>query len=111
MPKGVHPNHVRGSAHHRWNSGAIVSEDGYRKIRVGVDHPLADPNGYAYEHVVIWVSAGKRRPGPGELLHHVNDDRADNRIENLELKTRSDHNAHHLAADPGRRDAITGRFA
>lgn len=39
-------NHKSGSDHHRWNTGRILNEDGYVKVRVGADHPLADQNGY-----------------------------------------------------------------
>lgn len=94
MPSGKHGNHARGSQHYRWNQH-IVSAEGYVKIRVGITHPLADPNGYAYEHLLVWVSAGNPMPAPGELLHHDNEDKQDNRIENLKLETRGDHNAHH----------------
>lgn len=97
MPRGKHGNHRRGSAHYRWNHGRIVSDDGYVKIRVGRDHPLADPNGYAYEHLIVWVSAGQPLPLSSETLHHKNEDKPDNRFSNLELKTRSVHNALHNA--------------
>lgn len=107
MPRGVHGNHVRGREHYRWNDRAIISEHGYRKVRVGVEHPLADPNGYAYEHLLVWVSAGKPRPGPGQLLHHRNEDQQDNRLDNLELLTRADHNRHH---NQGRERDALGRF-
>jgi hypothetical protein len=75
----------------------MLNEDGYVKIRVGVDHPLADPNGYAYEHLIVWASAGRDLPADDELLHHESEDRTDNRLSNLELMKRSDHNALHLA--------------
>lgn len=97
MPKGKHQNQLRGSRHPRWNHGKILSEEGYVKIRVGIGHPLADPNGYAYEHLIVWASAGRPLPGPGQILHHGNEDKQDNRLDNLELKTRPDHNAHHNA--------------
>lgn len=96
------------SEHHRWNLGRLVSRHGYVKIRVGRGHPLADPKGYAYEHLVVWCSAGRAKPGPGETLHHRNGDKSDNRLGNLELITRSAHGAMHSAQR--RRDA-SGRFA
>jgi hypothetical protein len=97
MPKGVHNGHRRGSAHPRWNHGRILSEEGYVKLRVGVGHPCADANGYAYEHDMVMVAAIGRHLEPDEVVHHRNDDKLDNRIENLELHTRAAHNALHLA--------------
>ena len=95
MPKGKHENHRRGSAHYRWSEGRIVSEHGYIRVRVGRSHPLADPNGYAYEHLMVWVSAGRPRPELGQVIHHKNEDKTDNRLENLELLSRTAHNLHH----------------
>ena len=89
----------RSSANHpRWNSNArMVTKDGYVKIRVGRDHPLADPNGYVYEHLLVWVSAGRSRPARNQLLHHKNEHRDDNRLQNLAMMPRPDHNRLHMA--------------
>jgi hypothetical protein len=95
--RGHHENHVKGSRTARWNNGRIFSSHGYVKIRVGKSHPLADPNGYAYEHLVVWVSAGNTLPKKGELLHHEDEDGANNRIENLKLKSKSKHGADHIS--------------
>lgn len=81
----------------------MISEHGYVKLRVGKDHPLADICGYAYEHSIVWAAAGRPAPMSSESIHHKDEDKTNNRIENLELKTRSDHAAHH--------DAIRGRDA
>lgn len=107
--RGRHGNHARSSRQHRWNPGGSVASNGYVKIRVGRGHPLADRNGYAYEHHVIWCAAGNPRTGPGQVLHHRNHDKTDNRLANLELKSRGQHNAEHLAEED-RRCAKTGRF-
>ena len=107
MPKGVHNNHARGSQHPRWNSERIISSEGYVKIRVGTEHPLADPNGYAYEHLVVWISAGRPAPKSDEILHHRSHDRTDNRLGNLKLLTRGEHNRLHNA-ERGRDEC--GRF-
>ena len=97
----------RSAGHGRWNNGKIVSSHGYVKTRVGKEHPLADPNGYAYEHLVVWVSAGRPKPLSGYLLHHKNEVQSDNRLENLELKRRGDHNSEHLHS---RKRTTGGRF-
>ncbi len=56
--RGKHGHHVRGSRSHRWNDGLSRHEDGYIKVSVGKAHPLADPNGYAFLHLLVWRSAG-----------------------------------------------------
>lgn len=75
----------------------MIASNGYVKVRVGRNHPLADPNGYAYEHLVIWVSSGRPKPLKGWLLHHQNEVKTDNRLENLELKEKDRHGVHHAA--------------
>lgn len=105
--RGRHHNHTRGASHPRWSEDHIISEHGYLKVRVGKDHPLADPNGYAYEHLGVWAAAGRPLPGPDELLHHRDEDKTNNRLGNLELITRSEHAAHHNA---DRRRDEQGRF-
>jgi hypothetical protein len=104
-----HRNSARASRQHRWKVGGSVASTGYVKLRVGKDHPLADSNGYAYEHLVIWCAAGNPRPPKGWLLHHHNEDKTDNRLGNLELKRRGAHNAEHLATEK-RRCLATGRL-
>ena len=108
MPRGKHGNHARGAAQHRWNDGRMVATTGYAKLRVGRGHPLADRNGFAYEHLVVWVAAGYQRPDPNQVLHHRNGNRLDNRIENLEVLSRAQHNREHLRTR--RRDPKTGRL-
>lgn len=103
MPKGIFENHAKASRQHRWKPGGKLGSTGHVKVRVGREHPLADPNGYAYEHVVVWCSAGNPRPTKKEILHHKNEDKTDNRIENLEVMSRSEHNRIHNADRP--RDA------
>ncbi len=85
----------------------MVCQEGYVKVRLGRTHPLADPNGYVYEHQLIAVAALGRQLASGEVVHHLNGDRGDNRWENLEVVTRAQHNAHHNG-ERGR-DAL-GRF-
>lgn len=90
----------------------MITAEGYVKIRVGRDHPLADPNGYAYEHLVVWCSAGRPRPVRGQLLHHENETKTDNRLGNLRLRTRLSHAAdHHTMVPDEAVRAIRERYA
>jgi len=104
--RGRHGNHASGDAHYRWNDGRMLSQEGYVKIRVGRSHPLADPNGYAYEHLLVWIAAGDTL-GDGDVLHHLNGNRQDNEWGNLQRMTRAEHNALH---NEGRKRDTGGRF-
>jgi hypothetical protein len=59
-------------------------QDGYARVRQP-DHPNAWPNGIVLEHVLVVSRYLGRALLPHENVHHKNGDRADNRLENLEL--------------------------
>jgi hypothetical protein len=112
--RGRHGNHARGDANARWNSSPRrLTGQGYVAVRVPTDHPHAwGPANlkhfkYAYEHVLVMMESLGRSLLAGETVHHKNGNRADNRLENLELMTRSAHAAEH--ADAAQRDTL-GRF-
>ncbi len=50
---------------------------------------------WAYEHRVVWWKSGRKLLGDDEILHHKNENKRDNRIENLELMSTSEYTAHH----------------
>lgn len=70
-----------------WNGGTCM-RGGYRAVLLGKDDPLrsmADIHGYALEHRVVVARALGRTLASYEHVHHINGDKTDNRIENLEL--------------------------
>ena len=58
-------------------------------------HPLASKNGLVYEHrYVMWQSIG-RMFKDDECVHHIDGDRANNNLDNLQLMTNSEHTLLH----------------
>ena len=106
--RGRHGKQPQGREHYRWNDGMLQTSRGYRLVRVGRSHPLADPNGYAPEHGLVVAAAFGLEALSGKVVHHKNRDRTDNRLENLSLLTLAQHNALHNAADDKR--GPDGRF-
>src|ERR1700690_3498728 len=73
-----------------------VRHDGYVDVWMP-DHPLARRDGYASEHRVVAWDAGLLTD-PGQVVHHLNGDKADNRIENLSPLATGEHTLHHVEA-------------
>ena len=59
------------------------------------DHPLAMSDGYVLEHRKVVHDAGIKIP-PGHLVHHKDEDKTNNALDNLEVISRRDHQRHHL---------------
>lgn len=68
-----------------WKGGRTVTPHGYVLIRVGVDHPLADCRGYAYEHRLVASAMLGRTIKPHEQVHHLDGNRRNNSPDNLEV--------------------------
>jgi hypothetical protein len=62
----------------------------YRKIKVD--------GRWIYEHRHVMAEHVGRPLATTEIVHHLNGDRYDNRLANLELTTRSEHMRHHWEA-------------
>lgn len=73
----------------------------YELIRAPEGYPGKRYRGkYAYEHIVVFWQTHGRMPKDGYLVHHQNDQKRDNRPDNLEEKTVQSHNADHNAVAP-----------
>jgi hypothetical protein len=82
----------RGEHNPAWKGGRSLHSKGYVLIRAP-DHPRQF-NGYIYEHILVWEASN----GPladGYCVHHLNGDKQDNRLENLEAMTIGEHSHLH----------------
>jgi hypothetical protein len=83
------PNRFK-EKHPRWKGGTLKEYRGY--ILVYVDnHPFSKFGNYVYEHRLVMEKHLKRYLTRKEIVHHINDIKNDNRIENLKLMTNSTH--------------------
>ena len=102
----------KGPSHPAWKGGCRVDRDGYIRTYMP-DHPWPRRGRYVLEHVRVMELHIGRRIRPGEVVHHQNGNRQDNRIVNLELQTASMHSSSHRAKDKHlqRRNPVTGQYA
>lgn len=94
-----------GKSNPNWKGGKSINSSGYVVIRIDGKKKL--------EHVHLMEKKIGRRLSRNEVVHHKNDDKTDNRLQNLELLTISAHmKLHHPKGIAFSRQArtVTCRF-
>ena len=71
-----------------FKNGRRIDSNGYVIVLVG-------PKKIEYEHRVIMENHINRKLEGNEIVHHKNGNRADNRIENLAIMGKRDHDRYH----------------
>jgi hypothetical protein len=87
---------MKGPGNNFWKGGKTTEPRGYVLVKVGVGHHLADVRGYAYEHRLVAEEKLGRRLLPGEIAHHDDENKSNNRTDNIEpVASRAHHAALH----------------
>ncbi len=96
-----------GVKHQSWKGGRHTHVSGYQMVYVPREHPLASvlplrADRYILEHRLVMAEHMGRPLTRSETVHHINGDRSDNRIENLQLRSgRHGRGQKHVCADCG----------
>lgn len=89
-----------------------VMRNGYWTVKVP-DHPGCETHGsykgWEYEHRYVMEVALGRLLESDEVVHHINGDKLDNRLENLAVMTRSEHTLLHSGMEAGARCERCGK--
>jgi HNH endonuclease len=83
----------------RWKGGRYIDDDGYVLIFKST-HPFRNKCGYVYEHRLVMEEHLGYLILPCQLVHHINRNKQDNRIENLQLIKKFEHNKYHRPFKP-----------
>lgn len=98
---------MRGELNPSWKGGTTLHHAGYRAVRTNRE---GRANGYELEHRLVWEAA--HGPiGPDVVIHHINGDKLDNRLENLMAMSHSDHRSLHDVGDQRRSHHLQERDA
>lgn len=86
---GVDCGRMTGEQHPSWKGGRVRAPGGYIGVWVDRDDAMsamADRQGYVMEHRLVMARSLGRALTKWETVHHINGDKTDNRLSNLQLR-------------------------
>lgn len=83
-----------GAKGNSWNGGLSMNKEGYIYERQK-DHHFANSTGYVFQHRLIYERYYGCSLLPRAIIHHIDGNRANNDISNLELSSQSKHCGNH----------------
>ena len=86
-------NQKVGNKNPNWKGGKYISSGGYIYIKIG--ESKFNRSEYIFEHRLVMEKKLGRKLRKNEIVHHINEIKTDNRIENLELTHPKEHNIKH----------------
>ncbi len=98
------PPHQRGQGHPSWKGGRYIDAHGYVAVHHPGEHdnPRSKWENYVKEHVLVMEQHVGRRLEQGEVVHHIDGDRQNNKLSNLYLTNFKGHrNAHQSLQEIG----------
>jgi len=85
MPEAEKASHGRkGENSGNWKGGKHIKGNGYVEIKMP-SHPHCDNRGYVYQHRLVMEELLGRYLTDNEIVHHIDEDKVNNEIENLRL--------------------------
>ena len=98
----AHKGMQTGSKNSNWKGGRYKKKEGYIIVSTGA-------NKGRYEHQIVAEAILGRPLFPGEVIHHINGNRADNSPENIKVfASHSEHMKHHMTSEEARKRGKRG---
>lgn len=97
MPKGIYKRNINGENNPKWRGGRIVRPDGYILIYSPTHPNPSSMKRYVFEHRLVMEKHLGRYLSPDEHIHHLNEIKNDNRIENLQIVSVQEHSRLHCS--------------